>query len=691
MTGMSSRRAVALTISAAVVLFLVVRLYVLDHSWMHGEEQIEFGLFADHLVHGGVSLDRLRDYQPQPREGGTLFFGAFCAPVFATAGSTYYSLRLCSVLWHTGTLVVLALLAALLAGPLGAALISALWILAPPLLIFLGHYGCPNHLEVTPLTGLAILLLAHGVGRGAARRLRLCTAACGLLCGLAITFHLSALPMVLAVALATEVAHRRAWGPSRWVYLAGLAVGLLPLLFNESYWSNLSGYWNSTGGNPLLFLIQEETSSYITSTKSVWARLLGFFRFNLFDMWDFQGQRSLLQGAAYLAAILTLCLLGLSSPRGAPEEDAHTEGRVRQRSLVLLAAGAAVLLYTLATLLSGFELDMAEKRYLAPLMPYLLLLAASAAAIPGLRRGRLLRPVITLVAALTALFLCGHALAITYFNAGTDARIDRWLRGYTWCDHPMGRSLARAPRQERLALVASRPRDRTQLLRIHGWAAGAGLLKDGLPDLQGARLIQASAGLPAVAAPYFWEGVGERLARWALLDAGDKQQRRQRGTQIAGWVASQTPWPGLPYLAFGLGKQFHDDGSVEFLLQAWAPFIGSLPQGLRQQACAGLGSWSFSRRDFNTARNLVEVKWCAPSAYAAGLGLQLAREILPVGAAPDPAPRLRWWSDDIASPSTARAFGCALRAESRRVAILAASGWREAPAPAGPLTAPCSP
>jgi len=429
---------------------LALRLLAMHQQPFWGSaEQHQYGLFPHHLVHGLSAPPG--DYLPEAHQGCALPWGAACAPVFAVAGPTRGSLRWCNLAWHLAMFALFALLAARLAGLPGLVATGVLWALAPPAMVAAGHFGWVVHVDAGLLTAALLLCLVRaedGARRGA------WTFAAGLLAGLAVWFHPSALLVVLGLSLAAVATVRPV--RSLWPALPGGLLGSAPLVLALLGWEHLPGGLSQGGDG----LAARAWSLVVRDLPGV----TGF---------------GLLAGAACLVLMAAAVAL------------ARWGGR---RRLVAVAAAFAVAVHLVGALLSGA--DLSTGRYLLPAWPWLALLAAGAAPeLPGRdRRARLLQLAAVLLAVLCAAPLFSPAREAVP-RAWADSRAAWILDEHAFGDFV----LPEWEPADVLAIADRTPLDRPAILRAAGRAA-ARRSEGGLP---------ACPEPDAAALPDWLEGVAE--------------------------------------------------------------------------------------------------------------------------------------------------------------------------------------
>lgn len=605
-------RRLALAVGLVLVVFVGFRLVAMQQQSFWGTaEQHHYGLFPHHLVEGLAGMPP--EYLPEAHQGCGLLWGAACAPVFAVMGPTRGSLRWCNLAWQVAMLAVFALLAARLAGLPGVALLGGLWALAPPAMSHSSHFGWVSHVDAGLLTGGALLLLVDAEGRARAGG-RLFVA--GLLAGLAAWFHLSALPVVLALVVTALLAFR----PRERLVPAviGLALGLTPLAVTAIGWGDAPGGLDQWEDGPGLLA---RTGLLLTR--------------DLPGMLGFPGALARVFGLLWLALLVVVVAFGRW--RGLP------------RSLQL-GIPLAVAVHLAASLASGA--DLSPGRHLLPVWPWLALAAASAAGAPILRDRRGLVTAGTLL----ALLVLGLWPLVTPPGgqgprAWADART-----AYVLTEHPFGTQ--RLVEREPAAIVAlgeQTPADRPALLLLAGRAAARQM---------GARAVAEYADPSAASIGWQLEGAGEELAADALGGA----ERPGADEVLAAVALAQAlggPLSGSNRLAFHAGLL---RGATRRLLEGseggWLA-VGelNLPDDDLELLCVAFGTWAEGLGW--TWEPLHRQAWCRPRPYAVGLGAGLARSYLPAGRLPDGEPQLSWWAGEV--PEGAQeAFICGFEAERRR-------------------------
>lgn len=616
---------------ALVVLFVLVRLPAMNTQlWWGSAEQHHYGLFPHHLVHGlaGPALD----YLPEVHQGCAVIWGAACAPLFAANGSTRGSLRWCNLLWHSAMFALFALLAVRLAGLPGLVGTGLLWLLAPPSVIDASHFGWVTHIDAGLLTALCLLFLC-GAERGGRRAWW--GFAAGVVAGLSVWFYFDSVLVLAGLALAAmSLLDRRSAG---WAG-AGFGLTLLPQIVIGGWWSHPGGLDAALSGDG----------------PGLVARLGGLLGDALPRMWGYpgaDGPDATWLGGPELPGTLYWLGLGL----------ALAAGVVLARGAAGLVARAAlfgVVVHLLGCLLSGF--DLSHGRYLMPMWPWLVLGAGAGAGRAVVEGGRAARA----LAAVGCVLLVGLGLK---FGPATWAPVDPPMRAwadaraaYVLPEHAFAQVLLDGGPDALLDLLERYPGDRGDLLLL----AGRSLARRG----RGA-VPAVGDRVPAVAQPYFLEGLGRELA----------EQRAKEGPIDVAW-AEQT-WRAMPAgrpdfsrgALFGSFVRLLDDVRDDWLRIEQA---GLSPRE-RDQLCISYGAWSQPLGWTYQPLRRTDT-WCSPDAFAVGVGAGLARTMVPPGRMPDGQPELSWWLGEEPTGPVRGAFLCGWSTEKRRLRALAGDGWREA-------------
>ncbi len=534
------------------------------------DEPLEFGVLPAHLLEGLMAP--LWAYRTQPNEGGSLIWGLWVAPWFAALGPSYRTLRIAGLAWHGLTMLGFCALAKRAAGDRAAWTLGALWVVAPPGIVWLSSRGWANHLEATALVMLA---LWGATGRG-----RLAAVVAGAAVPLAAFFQLSAAAQGLAAAVFAAVAVLRGRLPWRW-WLLGTGLGAAPLV--AGLLGALSGWIGEQGPAADLELVRRSLQLLTHDLAG-----LGSFR----DDVPLVGPRvpgGLAWGRAWLAAGLGLMALGATRLRRleAPE--------------VVVAAGWVLAAHTAAALLSGR--DLGEFRYLAPLWHYALLLASVA-------RGR----AAGVLLALALLLPLRHHAATLGEVEFARLQAEGGLRGGDVRTHE---ALAERIRGASAAEVAAwaRRSEATTILAL----AGEGSAGDAAA---GAAASEATASIPSdppAASP---------AARLALAEGAGAAIIKDRVHElgVGGALAALGPpgRPGTTAFARRLGA------GQELGRQLIVTDAADLPPVPDLGVCVGLGIWAVQGRRRSPELHRV----CPAEPVAVGRGIGAARASLPGAEAP---------------------------------------------------------
>ncbi len=665
-------------LTAACAAFVAVRTFTLLRSPSpYTAEVTEFGLFAEHLTRGLIGPPGA--YMPLVREGGTLLYGLLCAPLFAAAGPSFLTLRMSGVLWHAAMLAVFGVLAWRLARWRGVVLLAALWTLAPPSVVKLQQMGWASHMETALLGGLALLALVQAVDARRRWPAAAWALGAGAAAGLAPFFTYSGAGMAAGVGIAALWARpwRRGW-PLCVALGAGFVVGVAPIFVSRWLWYDPQQYWALSGGDPVTFLLGGFESSRAPDGGGFLWRFGRLTFHRLPEVLGFhQSPAELLpQGRLYLTAVGALLAVGLSfRPRHAGEAD-DTGQAPRTESVILVGAGAAVLLHLAACAATDFDVVSLHDRYVLPLFPFLALLASGGGRVGWIRGGLkhnwrlgLLAP-----AAVVLIYLGAAELANTSPPVPA-AEAESRIRGYRFTD-PLRQHLAGLPAGELADHAEGRPLDRFEILRTHGEARSVHNLGLGPQAWSEAMTTEADA-MPAAGQPALWEGIGRGVATGEALDGG-----------VAAAVRTlPADDPAVPSLLFGVGDGFRDIRSPLYL-----PFLeeadAALAPGRFAQVCAGVGARLMHHR-YGLQEHLgpgrAGIPGCREEWLAVGVAMQLAREALPDARWPPGQPELGWYHPARTPHRSETAFRCAFEAERQRQAAIASASWATAELPDDPL------
>ncbi|MCO4769948.1 MAG: hypothetical protein KDA24_07930 [Deltaproteobacteria bacterium] len=682
---------VALVTMAA---FFAVRLPILlfEPDW-GTTEMDQFGLFAAHLVSG--LLGPPADYLPQPHQGCTFVFGAWCAPVIALAGPEVGSLRLCSLTLHAAVALVFTLLASRAAGWKGAASAGALFVLAPPMLAHYAQKGSTNHDDCDLFVGLALLLVAapgaDGRGRGALVRAGLAGALVGLAAGYMLDGGVRG-AVVLGLALVM-------WSRGRLARGSAMAGGLLASLATFAVLGVSDGEDGVIRKAFSRGTLWAEDRSGIEMTAPFSERLgqlIDFalptgFRVSGPDLWGLVPMSEGVLLYAYPALLLVLAVIGGIALTSPSEPTANRGLRLVQATCVLVP-----LVQCSAVLFAGLEVEV---DYIAPIWPYLVVLAASAFA-PGAPRRRRVRTLAASIALGGALLLCFEGmhwkLAAFYFGA-SDEESNTWLQSrfagslraarperHTFGPRLIDREGPKGLRQ----LAKERPEESPALLRMLGQATALDFTdracgpEGRAPGLLGLDLAPAERA-------WFFEGLGEQVAMspepCRMLHGGPSAAGwdAELGAALRGAVPDEASWMALlTGIAYGTLERL--DGRFGGLEQR---FAAGVP---RRALCVASGQWAwFTMRPVELMEWLDPAAACTAEELALGWGMAVGRDLGP-GANSAPTPEYRWWWPD-APASAARTFACGFRSERDVVSALATGGRPESTAPCLPAPTPPPP
>ena len=667
------RYATILTVVGLTALYLIVRVAILGRSFdpMWDEERA-FGLLPDHML-TGLIVPYL-DYLTLAREGGSLLVGPPYAAVYAFFGSTFYSLRLCNVLFHAVTMVVFCLTAASVTGWRGAAVFGLLWCLAPPGLVNLQQAGWFNHLEACLPAGLALLLLAASLRAADHRWSWGIACLSGLSAGLAVFCAYSALPHLGALLLVALIALRRHVSIRRPAFVLGTALGFVPTIAVRALYMDVATDWQRAGGNIFLYMVQETPESALVLHVPLGARIGALLTEHWHDLLKFSIVDWVCGGAvvdaAYLACIGGLAVISVAAFLGNRLTFVRIRrGRPTVAEAIVLTAVLTFLMYLLVYLSSGFG-GSGTNRYLAPLFPYLLLL--SACSLPSRvqddpRTWSMIGKIPILVMIGVAVAVGGLGANKLYQSGRERGHFDRVLKGYHLIH--VASAFGHRSLEDRMDAARTHVQDRVELLRMIGYQESNELLSADVGDAIWSQANEQSAELPTCAAAYYWEGVGLSLAERAF-------DPEARPAVLETVKQRNGPHLDEDALAFGLGNGFVREhyGNLD---DVWPRLQESLPEDLRHSMCLGLGAADLRQRNLWAAPAAArgDLGDCRFETYATGMGIQLGRELFRPDTLPDETPRAIWWLKADLAPAGQAPMVEGFVAEAARVAAVAACPW----------------
>lgn len=659
------RRRDASLLIGIVLAFLAVRVPSLNNApSTEVTEHLEYGVLA-RLTLEGIDAP-ISALKPFPHEGGSLLLGPCCVPVYVAFGPSEWSLRLCNLLWHAATLAVFAGIALLLLGRLPALLFGLVWTLAPPEPIRLMQHGWANHLETGLLAGFGLLGLVLALR--SERRANAWLVAGGCAVGLSVFFHFSALPAAAALGLLVLVA-RRVRRIRVGAAVLGVLIGLSPLLWTGGYTDRMS--WDRAGEKLGVLLISGSADS-IGSERSPMERGAYLATELAPRLWGLRNvdrpvrvrgeTLNLLYGGLLVAAALVGTALALRRRRTAPIA-----------ALVLGGCALVLLAHVAGVIVSGVEVS--RPRYLLPVLPFLVLLAAGGAAAPT-SRGRGLGVALALSAA--SLICLPSWMERETRNAADDRLppgLDDWWLGGRLVDHTgFVIWFTGQPAPARAAMVREAGRGRADLLTLHGEATG---LVGGVGPGSGL-----DERLDALGRSWFLEG----FAGARVLPHGLESEHLPRLSALLARLGSVTDDPSeREHLTFGAAWRLLSqiEGRVE--LRDTHVTDPSLAPEHRRATCRAVGAWDAWRRFALLGVEEQRVpQGCSREDYAAGIGIGVARN-----AARLDAPIPGWLRAGRIAPQTfdataERGFRCALEAEMGRLRAL--QGQDSGSASVDPLT-----
>ncbi|MEE2830367.1 MAG: hypothetical protein VX498_14355 [Myxococcota bacterium] len=624
-------------------------------------DQSTFGLFPYHLSQG--LLAGPMSYLPEPQQGCTLLWGLPCAVIYGIQGPTIESLRLCSLFWGLGTLLLFLVLAHIAAGRRAVLLLGGLWVAAPPALLSASHSGLPDHLDVATLTGACLLCLLRARTAGGRGR-KAWSFGAGLSAGLALFFILDALFVLVALAGLSAWLTRQ---PSpRWDWrfgVGGFAAGLSPYLSGSGLWSSVRGQaflaeaLVGSGDGGAAGLVSRSSQMLFGELPAAFGLALSPTHSSLgVDL----GTTGL--GNLYLLALLvpTLSLVVAGRTGQAP---AH-----RLRRIVGLTALSACLLHLLGFAVSGAPLTAS---FLLPCWPWLLLAAS-------LGTDRLLERRHTAgfgLSWLLALSLCLGSADDSEPGQRVETGSDEQtylahLSGHHLLRHPLGPEvLLPQPGNRLLRLAEERPTEATDLLRLHGRGVARTL---GIESLEPSTSSQARRQEARRALSHAREDAGEAGLFFVLVGLGEEagmasdedgpapnkaaQILRKLHAARSFFTAEERPAWDLG-VALGIGERL-------FPLVSETEESTFAPRGLTTdqlgQLCAALGLWTLeSSAPTPSPAQLEDSSWCDPRVFAVGAGMALALRLDPGVELPPAAPQLEWWlGPGRGRGSTQDAFSC---------------------------------
>ena len=674
-------RRLGLVAGVTMVLFFAVRLPILlfEPDW-GTTEMDQFGLFAAHAVSG--LLGPPSEYLPQPHQGCTFVFGAWCAPIIALGDPQIGSLRLCSLTLHAAIALVFVVLAGRLNGWRSGAAAGALFVFAPPMLAHYAQKGSTNHDDCDLFVGLALLLLVAPGATGRSREALVRATGAGTLVGVAAGYMLDGGMrglVVLGLALLLGEGRLR-----RAAAMAGgliLSLGVFLLLGVSDGEDGVVRKAISRG------TLWAEDRSGIEMTAPLSERLhqlLDFalptgFRVSGPDLWGLVPMSEPVLLYAYPLLLLLLAGVGLLGRRGLDSTDV-TSGPSHR--LLVTSCLLIPIVQCAAVVLAGLEVEV---DYIAPIWPYLVVLAAAGLA-PGAKVGSGTRMGVSVAALSIALLLCFegmHWKLDAFYRGASDEESDTWqqsrfagsLRAARPERHAFGPRLIDRERSAGLRqLLDDRATERVSLARMLGQATALELADAACgPDPKPPRRL--AADLPEASRALFFEGIGEQV-----MSSPDPCRWVQGGPADVGWSG-----PLGEALRTSAGPYFDDVvrgaafGQLERMDGQFTGAEEGYPAGpARRAMCVAAGSWAFV-----TMRPVELMEWldpagaCKDEELAVGWAIAVARDRWPK--ADEATPDYRWWWPD-ASTRARTAFSCAWREESARVAAMTSgAAWSPGP------------
>ena len=663
--------------------FFAVRLPILlfEPDW-GTTEMDQFGLFASHLVNG--LLGPPSDYLPQPHQGCTFLFGAWCAPIVAVGGADIGSLRLCSLTLHAAIAAVFTLLAGRMAGWKASIAAASLFVFAPPMLAHYAQKGSTNHDDCDLFVGLALLLLMAPGADGRSREALVRSAGAGALVGLAAAYMLDG-GMRGAVVLGVTLL---VWGSARLArataMLFGLAVsvggavalgvsdgedGVIRKAFSRStLWADDQGGMEAPA--PLAERIQQMIEFAFPTG----------FRVSGPDLWGLVPMSEGVLLYAYPVALSLLTALGIwafwgTVLRGDRALDA------RGSLLVRIACVGIACVQCVAVIGAGLEVEV---DYVVPIWPYMVLLACCSVAPSVTLRWKRTRMLVALLLLGGATLLCFEGMQwklAAFYGGSSDAESDTWnqsrfagsLRAARPERHAYGPRLVEREGVDGLRLLSrSRAEEAPAFLRMLGHATALQVSEQACGPESGVPVPALARDLPPEGRPIFWEGVGEQLVAdpspCNLLHGGPGAlgwDGTLGAALVAGVDGDESQWDSL-VRGVALGMLDRRDGRFNQLERA---FPG--PQN-RRALCIAAGQWAFvTMRPVEVTEWLDPAALCSDEEFAVGWGRSVAREVTPQ-ASRVPTPMYEWWWPH-SSPDGRRAFQCSFDATRERMTALHAS------------------
>lgn len=365
--GRFPARAFALLALAALILRVGTNLSRVDENYAEG---LYRGTLAKAIVDGAPTWP---SHWPEiPHVRGSVAISVLAAPFYWAMGPTTFALRMSGIVFHLAGLFAWMLLVQRRLGAKASILAGALFVFAPPGLAKMAVLSYGDHVESLPFFLTAALLTLAWLEAESARRRLALAAASGLTVGLSIGFHAQAMLGIAGLAavsalLAPAAALRRDF----WLgFVPGLAVGFLPLLAGNAI----------THTNALLLFGKNPTEHLASGAFAARAA-------KWWNLWVNDFSTSFQLPSRLLADAVLLLAAGCAGALAVAWRRRRRRGETTMRAW-LADVGFFVaypLVFSAAFASSPFVLEdtrsnALEVRYVLPVLPFLLLPIAVAAA-----------------------------------------------------------------------------------------------------------------------------------------------------------------------------------------------------------------------------------------------------------------------------------------------------------------------
>jgi len=565
------------------------------------------------------------------REGGSLIVAPFSAVFFAFLGPTYYALKLSAIAWHGLILLVWTLVARLAFGRREALAFGLLLACAPPFAARMQLIALVGHPEGNFFAGLALLGLVLLFRESAPRRRQLGAGLLGLSVTLGATFTYSAVPAVglcLLLALRNHSRLKELWR----ILVGSMALGSLPWIAYFIGRVDLAAARLDSGGTGVLSLfLGASRGEEIYSSIPLATRMSELLSDHLFWMWGWLAPNESYRGAPNYVlgtAVFVLALLGcfrcwerrFLRSGGVVSEGADTPTQSLVAGFSLLYVGAYLSIAVVSGLSYGPD-TYDGYRYLAPLFPTLLLLAAA-----GLGWGLHGTPLLRAFAALGAVSVClAFVVGGPSLNGLPGPSPLHQLRGYN--THAVTRIFeSEMSGQERQALLESPGRDLADLSVTEGRRMAG---EDApIPELL-------SCPSPPISCRLYLEGFAKD---WVGSELPAPNAADQLGSLVTALRELPEAQAAAGFRGMGRGVSLNPPGS--WWVDEAIPLVESLFESEREKLWfhEGIGMDEPLFRDFHYSRLYGGGQVPEHLAYCRGVGMGVARLLVEPSRATSPLP-----------------------------------------------------